>query len=421
VLDRRPPRTPDRSRRRTRAGTVLAGAALALGATAGPASADAFVAGASWEVASPDALAVAGDGTVFVAVSPAGGGDGVARYGATGVLQKRWGGSGEQPGQLSHPLGIAVGPDRTVYVSDLSRRVSVFTPDGAVLGASPLGGPTGDPLIASDVDVDARGELYATHNGVGYDELPGGVLRFAADRRPLASWGAKGGGDGQFTNPSSVASDGRGAVYVADPDADRIQRFTDGGAFVRSWGQVGSGPTELRDPEAVAVDAAGDVLVADRGNSRIQRYSPDGALRESIPVPRRDGSPSRPWDLDVDAAGNLYVLDRANAAWGSVVVLRRVTGPVVSSTTLRLRGGRIAVRVRCAGPSTCRGTLRLRGSRGTVGSASYRVAEDRTSTVRVRPTARGREILRASATQRLTVRLQPAKGKAVTGTATFRR
>ena len=40
-----------------------------------------------------------------------------------------------------------------------------------------------------------------------------------------ATWGAAGGGDGQFYGPTSIAADGPGNAYVGDPFQHRVQEF----------------------------------------------------------------------------------------------------------------------------------------------------------------------------------------------------
>ena len=44
-------------------------------------------------------------------------------------------------------------------------------------------------------------------------------------------------GNSQFQFPSAISIDPlTGSVYVADVGHNRIQKFTNGGAFIRSWG-----------------------------------------------------------------------------------------------------------------------------------------------------------------------------------------
>src|SRR5262249_7691545 len=57
----------------------------------------------------------------------------------------------------------------------------------------------------------------------------------------VTTWGSSGSGDGQFSFPEGVATDGSGNVYVADTGNDRIQKFDASGTFLSTWGSFGSG------------------------------------------------------------------------------------------------------------------------------------------------------------------------------------
>ena len=93
--------------------------------------------------------------------------------------------------------------------------------------------------------------------------------------------------------------DGQGRVYVVDagrgdiPDeAPAIQVFDAEGRFLAAWGEHGSGEGQLIDPSGLAIDANGDVWVADFGNNRVQQFSPDGMFLTAgvSPVPKRASS-----------------------------------------------------------------------------------------------------------------------------------
>src|SRR5438874_1150567 len=87
---------------------------------------------------------------------------------------------------------------------------------------------------------------------------------------PLATtWGSFGTLPKQFHDPTGVAVDANGAIYVTDLLNNRVQVFSKDGAFRRTWGSLGSGPGELNYPIGIAVGSDLHVYVVDNHNSRI--------------------------------------------------------------------------------------------------------------------------------------------------------
>ncbi len=78
-----------------------------------------------------------------------------------------------------------------------------------------------------------------------------------------------------FNQPTGIAVDSSGFVYVADGN-NRIQKFTSDGQFVAKWGSYGHGDGEFQYPRGIAVDSSGFVYVADYENNRIQKFTSDG-------------------------------------------------------------------------------------------------------------------------------------------------
>lgn len=152
----------------------------------------------------------------------------------------------------------------------------------------------------------------------------------------LFSWGTQGTGDGQFWNPTGVAVDDSGNVYVTEQNNDRVQKFTSNGAFVKTWGSYGNGNGQFTGPECIAVDRNGFVYVGDggvpAGNKRIQKFTRDGTyVTQWGSSGTGNGQFNGPYGVAVDASGTfVYVADYGNhriqkftsvgvfvSAWGS--------------------------------------------------------------------------------------------------------
>src|SRR5439155_15069486 len=108
----------------------------------------------------------------------------------------------------------------------------------------------------------------------------------------LLKWG--GPVDGELYYPLAVATDGSGNVYVADSRFSRIQKFDANGTFLTAWGSPGSGNGQFGggsangayayDPSGVATDGSGNVYLADAGDNRIQNCDEDGTLPPAAPA-----------------------------------------------------------------------------------------------------------------------------------------
>ena len=114
---------------------------------------------------------------------------------------------------------------------------------------------TGDvtPLKApSSLTVDGEGNTYVVDTG-NYS-----IQKLDWQGQPVAKWGSKGKGDGQFLFTfAGIALDQHGNIYVTDDVNARIQKFDSSGHFLLKWGKRGTGDGQFYYPIGVAVDRAG--------------------------------------------------------------------------------------------------------------------------------------------------------------------
>ena len=99
----------------------------------------------------------------------------------------------------------------------------------------------------------------------------------------LAGSGTASSGNGigntaQFRRPSEVAVDSFGNFYVVDSVNNRIRKITPGGVVNTLAGTGSEGfadgtgtAAQFNDPTGVAVDSSGNVFVADFSNHRIRK------------------------------------------------------------------------------------------------------------------------------------------------------
>ena len=281
---------------------------------------------AAGEMQRPRALAIAPDGSLYVADT---GNHRIQHFAADGSWLGGWGtfadvSAGSAPsGTFNEPWGIAVAPDGTVFVADTwNHRIQVFRPDGTFIrmwgtlgqGASPqdLYGPRA-------IAVDERGRVFVVDTGnkrvmvydeeggyltqvgaagfdtgqfdepVGLSITPDGELMvadtwnrrvqvfretehgtFAFDRQ----WEVVGWIGQSLDNKPYLAAGADGRVWVTDPEGFRVLCFSDDGAFRFTWGDFGSDAGRFELPVGVAVDAEGAVWVVDTDTSRVMRFVP---------------------------------------------------------------------------------------------------------------------------------------------------
>jgi len=130
----------------------------------------------------------------------------------------------------------------------------------------------------------------------------------------------------QFSNPSGVAVDASGNVYVADKENHRVQKCVVSGTTwtCSTFAGSGQGPdaNQFSYPFGVAVDGSGNVYVADSGNNRVQKFAPDCTTPCSGVTLASGLNDAR--GVAVDGSGNVYVADTYN---------NRVQKCAVSGTT----------------------------------------------------------------------------------------
>lgn len=91
--------------------------------------------------------------------------------------------------------------------------------------------------------------------------------------------------DGYFNQPTDIAWDAGGNMYISDGYVNsRVAKIDKNGDWVKSWGTRGDGPGQFNTPHNIGIDRSGNVYVADRGNARIQVFDTDGKFLRMIKV-----------------------------------------------------------------------------------------------------------------------------------------
>jgi hypothetical protein len=121
--------------------------------------------------------------------------------------------------------------------------------------------------------------------------------------------------DGQFRQPTDVAWDSQGNIYITDGYINsRVAKFDKDGDWVKSWGDRGTGAGEFNTPHSIAIDAKDRIYVADRNNRRIQVFDPDGKHLRTITIDVPSPPNARPWYGPVPTA-EAPLLQRSGSPW----------------------------------------------------------------------------------------------------------
>lgn len=245
--------------------TTLAGVPELRKTVDGPAARAGFV--------GPDALALAADGTIYVADSYANTLR-VLRDGQVSLLA----GADQLPGyadgtgaqaRFNHPVGIALDPRR-----------------GHLLVA--------DAYNHTLRKVDRHARVSTLGGTPGINDYRDGPLRHAL-----------------FNTPVGIAVHADGSIYVSEYFNHDIRRISPQGevsTVAGLHGQPGdadgaAGASRLRHPQQIAFDAGGALLIADAGNRLLRALGSDGVLRTV--AGREDGEIAVPGPLPT-ALGPLY-------------------------------------------------------------------------------------------------------------------
>jgi DNA-binding beta-propeller fold protein YncE len=198
--------------------------------------------------------------------------------------------------------------------------VQVFDADGESVGTlGSRGTANGQFLAPVGIAVGPQGKVYVT------DAINDRVQVFGPDGKFIVRWGTNGSGNGQFIAPVGIAVNSDGLVYVADHGNNRIQVFDQNGKFVTKWGTMGNETGEFNAPFAIAINDLGQIFVTDThvgdhskanhnaANHRVQVFDSSGAFLDSWGTPGSGkGQFSSPFGLAIDSAGKIYVADHRN-------------------------------------------------------------------------------------------------------------
>ncbi len=250
---------------------------------------------------------------------------------------------------LDFPIGLVIDTASNLYIADTPNSVRKVS-NGII---ATVAGNYSNNFVLGDEGPATSASLYQP-NGLAFDTSGNLYIADTMDCRirkvsaggtittiagiGAGGYGTRGGfsGDGglatsaALNQPTGVAVDGNGNVYIADFANNRIRKISNGiittiagtGTAGFSGEGVPAVSAQLFNPTSVVVDSMGNVFIADFQNSRVRKISASGIITTIAGNGTfgysGDGSPATsaalngPWGLALDGKGNVYVSDQSN-------------------------------------------------------------------------------------------------------------
>lgn len=272
--------------------------------------------------------------------------------------------------QLGDPSGVAVDANGNVYIADqfnsVVRKINGVT--GIIATVAGLG--QGAPLFSGDngpatnarlffphsVTVDASGNIYiadtgnqrirkvTASTGIITTVAGNGTGAYSGDNEPATA--------ASIFNPTAIAVDNNGNIFIADYENNRIRRVDNSTGIITTVAGTGAlgftgdnsfaTSAQLSNPSGVAIDGGGNLLIADTYNQRIRKVDLLSGIIVTITGngvagsagdngPATSAQLNVPQGITLDGSGNLYIADYASGK------IRKVAAGTI--TTVAGNGG----------------------------------------------------------------------------------
>lgn len=208
---------------------------------------------------------------------------------------------GDGNGGFIDPTGIAIGSDGSVYVADYQANetstagvIYHFSSSGTYLGVFTSGTSLSEP---QGIAFGPNGDLYVTNYNYNNSYLT--AYDSTGTEVTLSGTGGPVGGLGLSPPAGGVAFGTNSDLYIPDP-YNGIDQYASDGAYLQSFGYA----DPLNDPSGVAVDSNGNVFVADGSGNQVVEFDSSGNYLATL-----SGNWDQPVALAFSPNETLYISD----------------------------------------------------------------------------------------------------------------
>ncbi len=167
--------------------------------------------------------------------------------------------------------------------------------------------PTSTTTAANTLDL-----IHST----GYSTTTGAPTEARSPGGPTytSKFGSPGNDLGYFQNPSGIATDAHGNLWITDYYNGRVEVFSPGGTALKEFGTPGSGELQFSEPQGIAINqGTGKVYIADQNNNRVEIYNEEGKHEGKIgEAGSKSGAFNGIQDVALDESGDLWTTDWGN-------------------------------------------------------------------------------------------------------------
>jgi len=229
------------------------------------------------------------------------------------TVVRKWDEPTDGSAHMKDPVSMSWDGKGNLLIADYAKgRVFRYTPHGRYLGELGPGRQGEGPSVSFEnptcVATDAHGRVFVSDLRTG----PPRIRVFRPDGALQTAFAAKGVGPGQVMLVRGMSFDSGGRLFAADAETMRVNVYTGSGRFLESWDRAGVLPGRFAEPYGLIVDANDEVVVPNFYGP-CQRFTATGEFLLAFAEPDPPNGPVAYTGIAGDRWGNVYLAVRGSS------------------------------------------------------------------------------------------------------------